>query len=160
MVAAASWPFPQLDSSNSDQQDQTHSMLPIANSGVGPAKAESFEVVWNGKAYTTSQSYLEQCCGYRGYSFPLKPDEPRRTPVVTGTITGAVIRAGETRPFLSMRLGADNEAVWKALDDARFKSRFRICYRSVFDECWLSNLDGLHPARVDRCPVPKVPYIE
>ncbi len=35
---------------------------------------------------------------------------------------------------------------------------FRICYCSVFDECFLTDFNALHPARVDKCPVPAVPY--
>src|ERR1700733_2223885 len=63
MVAAASWPFLQLDSSNTDAQDNPDVTLSVTNSGVGPAKVESFEVIWKGAAYANSIYYLHACCG-------------------------------------------------------------------------------------------------
>lgn len=155
MVAAASWPFLQLDTRNADPQGRPDIALSVINSGVGPAKVESFELGWNGKAYSGSTAYLKDCCHRLQIPYPAKPGQ---TPVFTGGVAGTVIRAGESRQFLEMQLGPDNAAAWQALNRARFQTRFRICYCSVFDECWLSTLASLEPERVHECPVPKVPY--
>jgi hypothetical protein len=62
-----------------------------------------------------------------------------------------------------MGLGSTNEAVWRALNTARNNDiTYRICYCSVFDECWINTVSGrnqLDPAPVDKCPVPKVGYV-
>ena len=137
-------------------------MLALANSGVGPAKVESFELSWNGKAYATSQAFLADCCGFLPVTFPADPNAPR-TPVTTGEVAGVVIRAGETRLFLAMPYGPDNRQVWRKLDRARFHLSLRACYCSVFDECWVNTVTGrnqLDPAPVDKCPVPAAPYTE
>ena len=34
----------------------------------------------------------------------------------------------------------------------------RVCYCSVFDECWLSDLKTMNPPQVKSCPAPKVPF--
>ena len=155
MVAATSWPFLQVDKSNVDGQGRPDIALSVVNSGVGPAKVESFEVSWRGREYRGSAAYLRDCCGRRAVPFPSKPGQ---TPVVTGGVAGTVIRAGESRTFLDMPLGPDNVAAWHALDRARFEMHFRICYCSVFDECWLSTFVSLESERVGKCPVPKVQY--
>jgi hypothetical protein len=35
----------------------------------------------------------------------------------------------------------------------------RVCYCSVFDECWLSDLHTLHPQAVAQCPKPDVMFV-
>jgi hypothetical protein len=155
MVAATSWPFLQVDTRNVDAQGRPDIALSVVNSGVGPAKVESFEVSWRGKEYLGSAAYLRDCCGREHVPFPSKPGQ---TSVFTGGVAGTVIRAGESRVFLDMPLGPDNGAAWHVLDRTRFEMHFRICYCSVFDECWLTTLVGLEPQRVSKCPAPKVPY--
>jgi len=62
MVAAASWPFLQLDSGNGDENGQPTISLQLQNAGVGPAKIRSFELFWKGKAYPNAKALLEACC--------------------------------------------------------------------------------------------------
>ena len=75
-----------------------------------------------------------------------------------------MLRAGETNSFIQMGLGTQNEALWRALNAARNGSiTYRICYCSVFNECWINIVKGrdqLDPEPVDKCPVPAVPYTE
>lgn len=149
MVAAASWPLLQADTSNLNATI-TFSVL---NGGVGPAKLKSFELFWKGKAYPGAHALLAACCGYD------TSRSPEETGLTTGGITGIVIRAGETHTFLTLPR-AGNEAVWRKLDRARREAKFRACYCSVFDECWISSLRDLEPKRVDKCPSVQVPYIE
>ena len=156
MVAAESWPFLQIQSSNNDDNGHPRVELALVNAGVGPAKLESLEIVWQGKAYSSSEYLLSACCGFRAYAFP----STGHTPVSTSGVHDIVIRAGETLPFLDLPLGADNDPAWHALDRERFKMHFCACYCSVFDDCWVSDLKQLHPQRVDKCPVPKVAYLE
>jgi hypothetical protein len=106
------------------------------------------------------------CCGYKAYHF-FSEGKPKRTTMLTGGVQGTVVRAGETRPFLSLPLGPDNAEVWKRLNDARQDMSYRICYCSVFDECRIGSFRGflpragqLHPARIKECAAPKVPFLQ
>jgi hypothetical protein len=36
--------------------------------------------------------------------------------------------------------------------------KMRACYCSVFDECWISDLETLHPQAVKQCVKPDVPF--
>ena len=43
--------------------------------------------------------------------------------------------------------------------DAHFNGfTFRICYCSILDKCWISNLPTLKPSEVGSCPVPAHPF--
>jgi hypothetical protein len=48
---------------------------------------------------------------------------------------------------------AGQESLWDKLNTARFELRFRACYCSVFDECWLSDLATVSPQPVGQCAV-------
>jgi hypothetical protein len=159
MVAAASWPFLKIGDGNSDEQGLPRLTFSVTNSGVGPAKVESFEVFWHGKAYSRSFEYLKDCCGFDLAAYRAANDQHKATPIIDSDVGGRVIRAGESVRFLDIKLGPDNEKMWHALDQARRGLRYRICYCSVFDECWLNDRNDLNPARVKKCEAPKVPYI-
>lgn len=160
MVAASSWPFLQLDSGNIADDGKSQIRLALVNSGVGPAKVESFQVFWRGKAYRTAQRLLTDCCRLQYY--PMKGDgsTPFAGPT-TSQVTGYVVRPGEARLFLGLGLARENAVAWHKFDDIRLnKMSFRVCYCSVFDECWTSTLHDLHPTPVKACPVAKVEYLE
>ena len=59
MVAAASWPFLQLDSGNGNEDGRPTIALNLQNAGVGPAKIKTFELFWKGKAYPNAKALLE-----------------------------------------------------------------------------------------------------
>lgn len=155
MVAAASWPFLQIDSGN-DDNGKPRITLELQNAGVGPAKIESFEVFWRGKAYPNSATLLRACCV-----------PPNTKSFRTGTlpVIGVVLRAGDQRQFLRMDLAPDNADIWKAFDQVRQRElTYRACYCSVFDECWVTALNSLNARHtlqtrpVKACPTPATPY--
>jgi hypothetical protein len=159
MVDASSWPLLQVSSGNADAQGIHVISFDLANSGAGTAKLESVELFWHGKAFATSHEYLETCCGFP----PFHPDlnsTPQPLLKVSRQLADRAVRAGDDVVFLQVPLAGNNAIAWKRLDDERFRTVYRACYCSVFDQCWTSNLQNLHPARVDKCEAPKVPYQE
>ncbi len=152
MVTASSLPILQVTSSDSDLSGNKIISFAVTNAGVGPALVESFEVFWKGKPIRTSRGLMQLCCGYK----------PRPGPSgwLNGTVSGTVIRAAETRIFLTFAQTTQSRAMWEALDKAADDLSYRACYCSVFGECWVNNFTGLKPPQVDKCPAPKVPYTE
>jgi hypothetical protein len=144
LVAANSWPFLQFFASNTTPQGERIITWNVVNAGVGPAKIESVEVSWRGVAVRSVNEILRVCCGL-----------PAGEQVIRGTLHGTVLRAGDTRAFLVMRRTPENESVWERLEQSTFSENMtmRVCYCSVFEECWLSDLQSLHPEPVQRCPV-------
>jgi hypothetical protein len=164
MVAASSWPFLQVGSSNVDSTGRSTLLFSITDTGVGPAKVRPVEVFYKGRPYDTAVDLIRACCKPDFKKTPPSTPEPSDEAFITGGTAGTVIRAGESRAFITYGLGPHTAPVWHALDHARDRDiTFRICYCSVFDECWRNTLTGrneLDPVRVDKCPVPPVPYQE
>ena len=166
LVAASSWPYLYVESSNANPDGAKVIHMDVINSGVGPAKAETFEVFWNGKAWSSADALIQACCGYKPFN-PATDLSRQRTEMIEGGVQGTVIRAGETRNFMTVGLAPDDAEIWRALDKARQTMSYRICYCSVFDECWIGKFGGilpladqLRPQRVKICPTPKTPFLE
>lgn len=164
MVAASSWPLLEVDSSNVDDQGRSVLLFEVSNAGVGPAKVRSFEVFYKGKPYRSAVSLIRACCAPAFERPTPTGDEGAIGALITGGVAGNVIRAGQTHPFIRYSLGTQNGELWRAINTARNESiTYRICYCSVFDECWINapaGRDQLDPTPVDKCPVPPVPYTE
>jgi hypothetical protein len=166
LVAASSWPYLYVESSNANPDGGKIIHMDVVNSGVGPAKAETFEVFWNGKAWSSADALMEACCRYKPFN-PTTDLFRKRTEMIEGGVKGTVIRAGETRNFVTLPLALDNKDVWYALNKARETMSYRVCYCSVFDECWIGDFGGispladqLRPKRVKTCPTPKTQFLE
>lgn len=163
MVAASSWPLLEVGSSSVDDKGNSMLLFRVTNTGVGPAKIRSFEVFYKGRPTTGAVSLIRACCK-RDFMRPLPGDSAPEDVFITGGVPGNVIRAGEANTFIQMGPGAGNQPVWRALDAARnYDITYRICYCSVFDECWINTVKGrnqLDPTPVNKCPVPAVPYTE
>jgi hypothetical protein len=74
------------------------------------------------------------------------------------SLQGMVLRAGENRRVLSLPRSGPADAVAQAFTDAQRDLTMRVCYCSVFDECWSSDLRTLHPESVAQCPTPNVMF--
>jgi len=166
LVAGSTWPFLQVQISNSDLDGNLDLKFDVVNTGVGPAKVESFEVFWRGKPYRSSNELLIRCCGFKIIK-ATSPEAKHHTPLIAGGVQGIVLRPGETEEFIHYRLNADNLAIWSALNKEREQMSYRICYCSVIEQCWLATLRSelympgqLHPLQVKTCPVPAVPYLK
>lgn len=163
LVAEAAWPFVQTYTSGGSNSQQPLT-LSIGNAGVGPAKIETLELFWNGRPYRTSLDFLKDCCKYKPGHTDQSPVQD--SPLNTSEIAGTVLRAGDNVQIVRYVLTPDNTATWEALRSQRMKVGLRICYCSVFNECWLTELrelgdkQNLHPPAVKRCARPEVVYTE
>ena len=162
LVAASSWPYIQFIRSNAllpsnligparPTQGESFTSWSIVNAGVGPAKIESAELFWEGRPVHSMRELVEACCGLHESS----SDDG----MTTSNLQGIVLRAGDTLPLLLMKRTPENESVWSRVNDLEMsRVKFRICYCSVFDECWITDLRTLHPEHVQQCPVTKEPF--
>jgi hypothetical protein len=161
MVAAASWPFLQIDTSDGLPDGTEVMTFDVINAGVGPALVQTFEVQLDGKPIRSSTDLLTRCCGFDPKKpRPVSVNQPEIGSWTTGTISESVIRAGETRVFFRLAKTGRNGATYDFLKRAVAQRRLvaRGCWCSVFEECWQGSFIGLKAERVDRCAVPGVPY--
>ena len=162
MVQADTWPYLDFVASNLDDAGHDRVSLTVLNSGVGPAKIETLEVFWNGKPYGSSTELLEACCGFgsaAGLPESRGPSEVAHR-LHSSYAAGKVLRAGDTVQMISYVFTTSEDAVYKRFGAAREKITYRVCYCSVFNDCWLSDGHDLDPPHVKSCLRPAVPYSE
>lgn len=163
LVQAQSWPFLGLSTGNTRISPATGEQesvitLELENLGVGPAKVQTLEVWYDGKPVTNSYALMRACC----------MDEPegtlvpgtKETPMLTSPASNRVLRAGQTITLLQWAKPASETQAWERLNKARFAIKHRICYCSVFDECWTSDMENTSATAVKTCPVVEKPYRE
>ena len=160
LVAEAVWPYLQVYHSAHGSSGEPELSLNIKNAGVGPAKIESLEVFWNGKPVGTYQELLTKCCGYHAGTRPPPTSRDSPNPLSTSIASGTVLRAGESVALIRYRRSGADASVYKDLDGARDKIQYRICYCSIFDQCWAGNGEVLNPPHVSECATPSIPYSE
>ena len=161
LVQAQSWPYLEYETSNMGSS-APEIEIAVRNSGVGPAKVESFAVLWDGKPVKGWASLVHACCVPDGTPAETSLDLPKLTDnrMLSSKLIQRVLRASDSVVLMHLPKTDANAALWKKLDEARFKVEFRICYCSVFDECWTSDLRTTKQTLVKACPVEPVPYIE
>lgn len=161
LVQAQSWPYLEYVSSNTGENGAPEIDIMVRNAGVGPAKVESFSISYDGKPVRGWAALIGACCVPKDMR-PEAPNLPALTDnrMISGKLISRVLRASDSLTLLHLAKTDANAPLWTQLDDARFKLQFSICYCSVFDECWISDLRSTTQHPVKTCPVDPVPYVE
>jgi hypothetical protein len=131
LVAANSWPFLSYGAGTMTVDGVPTITMHLGNSGVGPAKVESVELVWKGVAYRTDKDFLKACCNLNGtYDNDLLSNE--------------VLRAGVNVDFIGLKQSSD-PAAFTTLQRVMLSPdlQLNVCYCSIFDECWQGDLTTL-----------------
>jgi hypothetical protein len=141
LVQANSWPLLQYATGNGNDKGEPEITLKVENAGVGPAKLISLEIFQGERLIRTPRDLIAAL------------GEPDARPNLSlGVTVPMVMRAGTDTLILGMKREG-NEVVWDKLNAERFRLRFRACYCSVFDECWVSDLSTVSPQSVEHCAV-------
>ena len=157
LVAADVWPFPRaILSGGWDSKNSI--VVGVANAGVGPAKIRSFEMFYRGQPVSSGLDLLRKCCG-------LGPGpDAANAQIPAGhfysVIDETVLRAGEDDAVLRVTPSQSAHAVTDRLKNYSVLNQitFRVCYCSVLDQCWISNLRTTHTQAVGECTPPEHPY--
>ena len=157
LVAADVWPFPRaILSGGWDSKNSI--VVGVANAGVGPAKIRSFEMFYRGQPVNSGLDLLRKCCR-------LGPGPDAANAQIPGghyysIIDESVLRAGEDDAVLRVTPSPSAPAVTDRLKNYSVLNQitFRVCYCSVLDQCWISNLRNTHTQAVGECTPPEHPY--
>lgn len=139
-TAATVWPYVQFSTEDSDTGESADFTMYFANTGVGPAKMRTMQLVIDGKPIRNWAHAVTQ---------------------LGGQLTNHV-----SRDFVSGRVLSPNEKVVAlTTTDPYLARQFRatvanpdnfiaFCYCSIFDKCWLadSRKDLQNPEPVEVCP--------
>ncbi|WP_266157608.1 hypothetical protein [Dyella silvatica] len=143
LVQANSWPFLQVTTSNEGDNGKRVILLTVKNAGVGPAKIYSSELRYKGASIHQWGKFLDDCCNVPGTA---------KLPYSSSNDADfGVVRAGEAVNVLSVPGSDETRLAWSKLDLAREDVSFKICYCSVFDDCWTTNGKTLSPTPVKTC---------
>jgi hypothetical protein len=112
------------------------------------------EVSAGGKPVRNFAALLAACCTDAA-SGPL----PKPYLYYSGDLRGQMLPAGKSRRLFSWP-EAPNDPRWARLKALPLTIDVRVCYCSVFDECYLHDSRRSEPAHNEACPVPAVPYAD
>jgi hypothetical protein len=157
LVAANVWPFPRAILSNGyDSKGST--AIGVSNGGVGPAKIRSYEVFYRGQPVSSGLDLLRKCCGLAPGREAVKAAFPNGTS--NSVVDESVLRPGEDNPVLRVPRSISVPAITQRLAQVGVLTQvtFRVCYCSVLDQCWISDLRSTHTQPVGQCAPPRHPY--
>ena len=139
LVAANSWPNIGYSTGNeNDDHTRQDITLTLKNTGVGPARIDTFEVFYHDKPISGPLGFAA-CCGKGPISFGI------------GSVVDEVLPARESINFLTIPKEQSRTEVWAAANREREAVRVRVCYCSVFEECFARDSAQHRPERVREC---------
>ena len=144
LVEANSWPNISYQTGNELPGQPQAITLALRNTGVGPARIDSFEVFYKDTPVRNFSQLLKTCCDAKSDYFSVS------------IVRGEVLPARDEIDFLTFSAGHNKPDVWEALNQKRMNVRVRVCYCSVFDECWERDSRLTRPTPVKEC-VPSQP---
>ena len=145
LVEANSWPFVGAEFG----RDNNEIDMGIANSGVGPAKVHWVEVDYLGHPVSGMHALRAACCDSKAASHQLDYD--------FGVADGTVLRPGEKTNVISIAK-KKNPTLFAPLFHAVLNVQMKVCYCSVFNECFINQGQSLDPQRVKTCGAPPHPF--
>jgi hypothetical protein len=157
LVAANVWPFPRAILSNGyDAKGST--AIGVSNGGVGPAKIRSFELFYRGQPISSGLDLMRKCCGLQAGAAAVKAAFPAGTS--NSIVDETVLRPGEENPVLRVPPSTTAPAITNKLAQVSVLTQitFRVCYCSVLDQCWISDLRSTRTEPVPECTAPRHPY--
>jgi len=97
---------------------------------------------------------IKACCA----TTPAESAQANTTAIGVGNTASSILRAGDHTDFLNVPSTPANKDFWSKFNVERDKITVRVCYCSVFDECWIGSGTTTKATPVAACPKPDVPY--
>ena len=139
LVEANSWPNISYSTGNELPGQPRTITLALRNTGVGPARIDSFEVFYDDTPVHNFAELLRACCGASSTNFAVS------------VVRNEVLPARDEIDFATFSAGPNPPKLWEELNTKRFGVRVRVCYCSVFEECWVKDSRVARPDPVKQC---------
>jgi hypothetical protein len=146
LVRAGSTPVLEFGHGNALDDGTSALEFTVRNVGTGLARVVWFELSVDGKPMANMRAAIDAIA-----TAPAENITFRSSPISRRTLAaGADVRLfGWPKPPAA---DAAQTRTWSELDRARFsRVTVQACYCSVFEECWMSALDGAVPSPVAAC---------
>ena len=142
MVQASTWPYVTIADSNGDAAGHRLYKIMVLNNGVGPARIESVQLSLAGKSVTDVFDLAARVAKQDGEAGPAK---------VMGSGIGGVIPARQSVAILTVQGPTSPDALIAAFNRTRARIDVRVCYCSIFEDCWTTNSNDPAPRQVKAC---------
>lgn len=148
LVEANSLPYLQISRSGGAGQGFR---LNATNEGVGPARIVTAEILVDRRPVQTLEDLVDACCGKGNYAG-----------FTASSLEGRMVRPGDSVTYVDFRPASGDDARLEALTGAGNATRIvtRLCYCSVFEDCWTAVSEDPTPNPVKSCAAPAHPYRE
>jgi hypothetical protein len=156
LVEANSRPFIQFDTSNGqvrpDGEAARELSATISNPGAGAARIEQFEISVDRRAFSAWPEALRQLKEDAAAQHVIAADS-RLGRFSYATVAPSYLRSSGEQVILRWNRDDSNGALWDYVDAARQAKRIvlKVCYCSIFDQCWVASTASFRPALVKRC---------
>ena len=123
--------WPSISIGENDTHTPTEDMFAwrVDNNGVGPAKIESVEVSLDDKPYRN----------WKTVAAVLAPDRPFHA--AQSSINGLVLPPSLNRETTVEMVKLTERELALAFHNAQSRFKIHICYCSVYDDCWSTNIN-------------------
>jgi len=145
MQRTETWPYVSYGTANSSPDVKDEISFSLSNDGVGPARLQEMEFVYDGKPMHDPLEFVADCCAAEAKAVA------KNLAYTTDRVDG-VLRPGEKRKFIRLAKTPENALLWNRLNDERWKVVVRTCYCSIFDDCWVFDSSKGQPDEVKVCP--------
>ena len=129
--------WPRIQQSNSFAGADTYQRI-VSNVGVGPALIRSVQVNVDGVARRNWSDVIHALIG-----------KPAPGHIYSALHAGYVVLPNKDMTVLKIPPGEDAQKFWEQTQTPRLS--IRICYSSLFDECWVSDSLADQPVPVAEC---------
>jgi hypothetical protein len=145
MQRTETWPYVSYGTDNSSPEAKYEISFSLSNDGVGPARLEAVEFLYNGKPMHNPLEFISKCCAAEARA------SAENLTFTTDRVDG-VLRPGDKRSFIRLAQTEHNKPLWDKLNKERWKVFVRSCYCSIFDDCWVFDSRMSKPDEVKNCP--------
>ena len=153
--AAAASVWPSLVSTGGMKPGSETLFLEVANTGIGPAQLESFQIFFQDKPMTDMPMLLKACCGGE-----LAKTDTTKLSIFTGTVAPNVLGPKDSSTVFQSKITPETRLLWSKFiqQGGAGVIKLRACYCSVFDQCWETNFQTSRPKPVAECPANVVQF--
>jgi hypothetical protein len=162
-LKASVWPLVQIEHGNYNPDNDSRELsFTLSNLGIGAAHVRTMEITYDGESLRNMYEVMSLCCAdgetrEDRQAQLMRLSEDRTLFITTTLVRDRLISPNDENTFFHFRRGENEDitAIWDALDQARWEMDIKVCYCSVFEDCWTIDMRSSVREEVRECAVPR-----
>ncbi|MBV1777431.1 hypothetical protein KSF73_17045 [Burkholderiaceae bacterium DAT-1] len=147
LVESNSYPDISFTSGNGcdEKTGKCSQVLNLTNKGIGPARIKTVEVSYQGKYAADADDLVSIWLGDKDTSAQYKNSK------WTSRLLGELISPKEERLMMRVNDVDPQSKDWGLMQKGRLHMQVRVCYCSIFNECFVRESQKMEPEHVHSC---------